>query len=69
MTEPFVIAPEGELDLYAVRALAPELNDAAEAAYPRLIVDLSRVTFVDSSGLGTRRSGRASAGGRVASAS
>ena len=52
MTEPFVIAPEGELDLYAARALAPEMNEAAGAAYPRLIVDLSRVTFVDSSGLG-----------------
>jgi anti-sigma B factor antagonist len=51
MTEPFVIAPEGELDVYAARALAPELDEAAGAAYPRLIVDLSRVTFVDSSGL------------------
>jgi anti-sigma B factor antagonist len=51
MTEPFVIAPEGELDVYATRALAPELDEAAGAAYSRLIVDLSRVTFVDSSGL------------------
>jgi anti-sigma B factor antagonist len=52
MTEPFVIAPEGELDLYAARALAPELNEAAGAASVQLIVDLSRVTFIDSSGLG-----------------
>src|SRR4051794_16235048 len=52
MAEPFVIAPEGELDLYAARALAPELNEATGATHPRVIVDLSGVTFIDSSGLG-----------------
>ena len=52
MSDPFVIAPEGELDLYAARALAPELNEAAGAGHSRVVVDLSRVTFIDSSGLG-----------------
>jgi anti-anti-sigma factor len=42
----------GPGNLYAARTLAPELIEAAGAAYPRLIVDLSRVTFVDSSGFG-----------------
>jgi anti-sigma B factor antagonist len=47
-----VIAPEGELDLHAARALAPELDEAAAADFPVLVVDLSAVTFVDSTGLG-----------------
>lgn len=47
-----VIAPEGELDLHAARQLAPELNQAAGGSFPVLVVDLSAVTFVDSTGLG-----------------
>ncbi len=52
MTEPLVIAPEGELDVYAARELAPQLNEATGAGHPQVVVDLSRVTFIDSSGLG-----------------
>jgi anti-anti-sigma factor len=52
MTEPAVIAPEGELDLHAVRLLAPRLNEAVGANYPHLILDLSAVTLVDSSAFG-----------------
>ena len=52
MIEPAVIAPRGELDLHAVRALAPQLDEAAAAEYPHLIVDLSAVTLVDSTALG-----------------
>jgi anti-anti-sigma factor len=52
MTEPAVIAPEGELDLYAARALAPQLSEAAGADYEHLILDLSGVTLVDSTALG-----------------
>jgi anti-anti-sigma factor len=52
MTKPAVIAPEGELDLYAVRALAPQLNEAAGADDRGLILDLSAVTLVDSSAFG-----------------
>ena len=67
MTEPVVIAPVGELDLHAARELRPALDDAAGADFPVLIVDLSEVTFIDSTGLGAilqahqrlRRQGRA----------
>ena len=52
MIDPVVIAPRGELDLHAVRALAPQLDDAAGADYSHLIVDLSAVTLVDSTALG-----------------
>ena len=52
MTEPAVIAPVGELDLHTVRALTPQLDEAVEADYARLILDLSAVTMVDSSALG-----------------
>ncbi len=47
-----VIAPEGELDLHAARALAPQLAEAATGDFPVLVVDLSAVTFLDSTGLG-----------------
>jgi anti-anti-sigma factor len=52
MAPPTVIAPKGELDLYAVRTLAPQLNEAVGADYPHLILDLSAVTLVDSSAFG-----------------
>lgn len=47
-----VIAPEGELDLHAARALGPQLAEAAGGDFPELVVDLSAVTFLDSTGLG-----------------
>jgi anti-anti-sigma factor len=50
--EPVVIAPEGELDLYSVDALSPQLDEAVAADYPHLILDLSAVTLVDSTALG-----------------
>jgi anti-anti-sigma factor len=50
MTESAVIAPVGELDLDGIGALAPQLDDAVD--YPRLILDLSAVTLVDSSAFG-----------------
>ena len=52
MSDPALIAPRGELDLHAVRALAPQFDDAAGAGYPHLIVDLSAVTLLDSTALG-----------------
>jgi anti-sigma B factor antagonist len=52
MTESAVIAPVGELDLDSIRALAPQLDEAVAADYPRLILDLSAVTLVDSTALG-----------------
>ena len=52
MPDPVVIAPEGELDLHSLDALAPRLDEAAAADYPHLILDLSAVTLVDSTALG-----------------
>jgi anti-anti-sigma factor len=52
MTYSAVIAPAGELDLDSVRDLAPQLDEAVAADYPRLILDLSAVTLVDSSAFG-----------------
>jgi anti-anti-sigma factor len=51
MTEAPVIAPVGELDLNAMNALAPRLDEAVAADYPRLILDLSAVTVLDSTAL------------------
>jgi anti-anti-sigma factor len=52
MTEPGVIAPEGELDLHALHVLAPQLNEASGADHPHVILDLSAVTLVDSAAFG-----------------
>jgi anti-sigma B factor antagonist len=52
MREPRVIAPDGELDIYTTPALARQLNEAAGADDPHLIVDLSAVTLLDSTALG-----------------
>ena len=50
---PGVIAPEGELDHLASRRLAPLLDrSAANADGGPLIIDLSAVSFLDSSSLG-----------------
>jgi anti-sigma B factor antagonist len=64
MADPVVIAPEGELDLDTSRAFVPQLSDVArQGDVALLVVDLSAVTFIDSSGLGAilqahRRLGR-----------
>jgi anti-sigma B factor antagonist len=52
MAAPTVIAPDGELDLHTIPALAPQLNEAAGADDPHVIIDLSAVTLVDSTALG-----------------
>jgi anti-sigma B factor antagonist len=46
-----VVAPVGELDLRAHAALREALLDACGAERP-VVVDLARVTFVDSSAIG-----------------
>lgn len=65
-TEPTVIAPEGELDIATVGDFRASLSDAAREGAGPVVVDLSQVSFIDSSGLGAlvelhsrlRRSGR-----------
>ena len=47
-----IVAPAGELDVAASRALGPELSQAAGDTTRPLVVDLSDVTLMDSSALG-----------------
>jgi len=64
--EPTVIAPEGELDIARVGDFRAALSDVAREGAAAVVVDLSLVSFIDSSGLGAlvelhnrlRRSGR-----------
>jgi len=52
MPEPSVITPTGDLDVASVEAFRTTLGDAARETQDGLIVDLSDVDFIDSSGLG-----------------
>jgi anti-sigma B factor antagonist len=47
-----VIASEGELDISSVGAFRNALSEAARGGADRLVIDLSEVSFIDSSGLG-----------------
>lgn len=49
--EPLVIAPEGELDVALVGGFRRDLSEAAREAKGGLVVDLTEVSFIDSSGL------------------
>jgi anti-sigma B factor antagonist len=53
-----VVRLAGELDLYNAGQVRQALLDAAAGAPGRLIVDLSEVTFIDSTGLGVLIEGR-----------
>ena len=52
MPDTSVIAPEGELDVAHMADFRAALSDAADGKALRLVVDLSNVSFIDSSGLG-----------------
>lgn len=62
----FRIAPEGRLDAVTVPAVEAVLNEHVEAGHSRLVIDLSGVTYVSSSGLrallSARRRARAGGG-------
>ena len=47
-----VVRLQGEIDLYNTSALKEALAEALERGPRRLVVDLSGVTFIDSTGLG-----------------
>ena len=47
-----VIAPEGEVDIARLSEFRHALYDAARQAEQLLVVDLSQVEYIDSSGLG-----------------
>ena len=52
-----VVRPEGRLNMVAAPALRKELNGLIESGATRVVVDLSGVEFIDSSGLGALISG------------
>ena len=52
-----VVTPEGRLDLASASEFKKTLTDTVEAGDRILVVDLSNVSFVDSSGLGALISG------------
>jgi anti-sigma B factor antagonist len=47
-----IVTWEGELDIATVPGLRTSLSDAAERGARRLVVDLTKVTFIDSMGIG-----------------
>lgn len=47
-----MIAPQGELDIAHVADFRAALREAAGGGAARLVVDLSEVSFIDSSGIG-----------------
>ncbi len=53
-----VVELQGELDLYNAQLVRGALERAGEDAVARLVVDLSRVTFVDSTAMGVLIEGR-----------
>lgn len=63
-----VVAVSGELDIATASALRDALTEATDRGIRRLVVDLSRVTFVDSVGIGAivRAKRDLGAAGRVA---
>jgi anti-sigma B factor antagonist len=52
-----VIRPEGRLNMVAAPALREELHSLIEDGNTRVVVDLSGIDFIDSSGLGALISG------------
>lgn len=51
MRDPIVIAPEGELDLARLGEFRRRLFEAAREQAPGVLVDLTNVSFIDSSAL------------------
>jgi anti-sigma B factor antagonist len=52
-----VLAIEGEVDVYTSPQLKQEIIKLAESGLKRLIIDLSKVEYMDSTGLGVLISG------------
>ena len=52
MPEPEVVAPTGEIDMLTVPALREAIAAAAARKPEVLVVDLTEVSFIDSTGLG-----------------
>jgi anti-sigma B factor antagonist len=48
-----IVSPEGDIDLGRSPTLRTSLREAQSSKPPRLVVDLSRVDYMDSSGVAT----------------
>ncbi|HVQ88239.1 MAG TPA: STAS domain-containing protein [Actinomycetes bacterium] len=48
----FIISAKGEIDVWTADALRQSLHDLQADGQPRVIVDLTEVPFVDSTGIG-----------------
>ena len=48
---PNVLLLEGEIDLHVAPAIAASLRRRIDEQHARIVVDLTRVTYIDSSGL------------------
>ena len=59
--EAFIIHVDGELDVYTAPRLKEALVEAIDRGHPRIVVDLTRVAFLDSTALGVLVGGRRSA--------
>ena len=46
-----ILALEGDIDLYQSTAVKVKLNDLIDRKMERILVDMSRVNYIDSSGL------------------
>lgn len=47
-----VVKPAGELDAYSAPQLRKILDEVLDGSVPRVVVDLARTSFIDSTGLG-----------------
>ena len=56
-TSPAVLRLDGRLNMVAAPGLKNQLEELVSAGRTRIVVDLERVTFIDSSGLGALISG------------
>ena len=59
-----VVHPQGEIDMYTAPKLGRRLLSLVDEGKTRLIVDLSRVTFMDSTGIGVLLNALKRASGR-----
>ena len=57
-----VVSVRGEVDVYSAPALRKALHDAMDPEHAGLLVDLSDIAFIDSTGLGVLVAGQNRAG-------
>ena len=57
-----VVAVRGEVDIHSAPALRKCLHESVDDAHPDLVVDLSDIAFIDSTGLGVLVAGQNRAG-------